>query len=100
MALFVMKLFSQLMNFVVLALIEKPQLPTSCIHLFSAFHKLTRKTKDVQIVDWIQFWFKGPSRYQLPSLRINMQRISSKLLTIHNLSRVIDNDYAIKIKDN
>ncbi|KAL3520565.1 hypothetical protein ACH5RR_018714 [Cinchona calisaya] len=29
----------------------KPQLPASCIRLFSSFHKLTKTTKDVRIAD-------------------------------------------------
>ncbi|KAL3502694.1 hypothetical protein ACH5RR_037143 [Cinchona calisaya] len=77
----------------------KSRLPASCIHLFSAFHKLTKRTKDVRIVDWIQFWFKGQSRYQQPPLRVSGRRISSKPRTTHNPSGIIDNDYAFKINN-
>lgn len=67
-------------------------LSRSCKHLFSAFHQLCLEhggPHNVSSSKWVDFWFKGPSRYQKPPSRRTSKR-TARARSSHNPSGLID----------
>ena len=57
-------------------LLKQNHIPWSCTYLFCAFrrHCRTHKVSQMSILEWVQFWYHGPPRYQNPPARSNRKR--------------------------
>ncbi|KAL3524968.1 hypothetical protein ACH5RR_013340 [Cinchona calisaya] len=69
---------------------EKPSLPTSCTK---------NGREEVHIKDWVQFWFRGQSRYRTPSPRGQRRSTNTKPKKTFNPCGSVDNSYLLKINN-
>ncbi|KAL7116689.1 hypothetical protein ACP275_03G020400 [Erythranthe tilingii] len=62
--------------------------PRSCKYLFMAYHRLSKDSSGVLLSDWVDFWFKGPTRYSEPPLRLSRKRTSRPKLSRNPCGKV------------